>query len=418
MGAVKRKQAPSASGAQQVDAPPAGRCYSSSSKPVGRKRPRPAYQSSGALRSDQQQVFARPAGQASADEPVWIYGLINNIEQMLSTMNAAQGATIGSTCRGSMPASPLSSAVPSPPGSSGSSYCPAASPSASSSCLAPTSPPMSAVPKSPISRQIKFHEYKGPPTAKRQPTSNSSYQQQQQLGPAMASGKAPAAHLATDERKTASAPRLQHSIQPQHAAIKSLSNCARVGLAGSADSSAPPLGPRRSSASTPIEQIRPDAVRLPRQTGDKLGAEQGQMSLCQAPGDAPSAASLASSPYRPTHQSSSPTEMDRVLAPSCPLPTRKPADDSSAADESDLAHVCGDLFTGLDLPNMEYALASPATSRQHVGLNLLEASEQHVDEELLFSEFIDLQDLPMNVTESDWLKKFLPPSCSLSSHSS
>lgn len=36
---------------------------------------------------------------------------------------------------------------------------------------------------------------------------------------------------------------------------------------------------------------------------------------------------------------------------------------------------------------------------------------QGVDE-LLFSEFIDLQDVPMNVDESDWLKKFLPP-CSM-----
>lgn len=36
---------------------------------------------------------------------------------------------------------------------------------------------------------------------------------------------------------------------------------------------------------------------------------------------------------------------------------------------------------------------------------------QDVDE-LLFSEFIDLQDVPMNVDESDWLKKFLPP-CSM-----
>lgn len=33
-------------------------------------------------------------------------------------------------------------------------------------------------------------------------------------------------------------------------------------------------------------------------------------------------------------------------------------------------------------------------------------------DELLFSEFIDLQDVPMNVDESDWLKKFLPP-CSM-----
>lgn len=33
-------------------------------------------------------------------------------------------------------------------------------------------------------------------------------------------------------------------------------------------------------------------------------------------------------------------------------------------------------------------------------------------DELLFSEFIDLQDVPMNVDESDWLKKFLPP-CSI-----
>lgn len=34
-------------------------------------------------------------------------------------------------------------------------------------------------------------------------------------------------------------------------------------------------------------------------------------------------------------------------------------------------------------------------------------------EGLLFSEFIDLQHVPMNVDESDWLKKFLPP-CSMS----
>jgi len=36
----------------------------------------------------------------------------------------------------------------------------------------------------------------------------------------------------------------------------------------------------------------------------------------------------------------------------------------------------------------------------------------HGFDELLFSEFIDLQDVPMNVEESDWLKKFLPP-CSM-----
>lgn len=39
-------------------------------------------------------------------------------------------------------------------------------------------------------------------------------------------------------------------------------------------------------------------------------------------------------------------------------------------------------------------------------------SFSHGVEELLFSEFIDLQDVPMNVDESDWLKKFLPP-CSM-----
>lgn len=35
------------------------------------------------------------------------------------------------------------------------------------------------------------------------------------------------------------------------------------------------------------------------------------------------------------------------------------------------------------------------------------------DETLLFSEFIDLQDVPLNVDESDWLKKFLPPCSSM-----
>lgn len=40
-------------------------------------------------------------------------------------------------------------------------------------------------------------------------------------------------------------------------------------------------------------------------------------------------------------------------------------------------------------------------------------SGANYDETLLFSEYIDMQDIPMNVDESDWLKKFLPP-CSMS----
>ena len=36
-----------------------------------------------------------------------------------------------------------------------------------------------------------------------------------------------------------------------------------------------------------------------------------------------------------------------------------------------------------------------------------------LDHGMMYSEFIDSQDIPLNVDESDWLKKFLPP-CSTS----
>lgn len=424
---------PSAS-AQQLESAPGSRCYTSTSRQSGaqaKKRSRFGREPAPRANTDQQQqqeVSSWP-GRANTEEPVWIYGLINNIEQMLTTMNAAQSATVGSTCRSSMPASPLSSAVPSPPCSSGSSSCSAASPSASNAsftCLAPTSPgsataAISSLPKSPMSRQIKFHEYKGPPMARRQLTTNSSYQKLVAPKPA---------YLASSETMRTARPMQaglpmepQHSIQPEHAASEPPRKLATLGQSDLADSSAAPmpLGPHRSGAGTPIEQIRLDAMRPPRQTGDERVAGQGQPAASRTSGSTPSLTSPSwSSPassYRTTHQSSlSATRPDRVQPPTCSLATLEINDALADSDESDITHVCRDLFTMLDLP-MPDRQQPPSidSAQQPVGLAPSTSAESQLDEELLFSEFIDLQDVPMNVTESDWLRKFLPPSCSLSS---
>lgn len=151
------------------------------------------------------------------DESVWIFGLINNIEQLLSTFTAinntsSSSAKLSSSSSGASspsarPSSLASSTAPSPPSSlnnssldstnpsntttcntstssssSSSSLSASASASASSSAATSSMPAAQQVaaslPRSPVSRQIKFHEYKGPPSVKRQQQSAKHQTQQ------------------------------------------------------------------------------------------------------------------------------------------------------------------------------------------------------------------------------------------------
>lgn len=468
MGALKRKaNTQIESNAQQVAAASIELSSRYKGVPGSRKRSKPSQQ----VDQNRSIQHMSPAGpyqshhqaavpsQANPDEPVWIFGLINNIEQMLTSLNAAQqagqGATIGSSSRGSMPASPMSSAVPSPPGSSASS-CSAGSPSSAGalSCVAPA-PPLSSqhqsvsqahtlpaqhpqgMPKSPISRQIKFHEYKGPPAVKRQQTSNSC---QPQAPLPAASGKSahvylsPGAELAcrtagpgaqaASERPHK--PQQQQQQQPLQQAGKARRATSRATLERQSGPALarPCTGARQLGSNTPNRRANisnsadPMRPRLPDM------AKQGQLgppATLWAPRETPSvgsASSLASPGSSAGHQMH-----DQVQGPGGPM---EPQAGAPIGDEFDLAHVYPDLFGALDSMPAEHA--SEPLGNQHVAAtnqpsfiqstgradDCAVALSHQVDGELLFSEFIDLQDVPMNVTESDWLKKFLPP-CSLGS---
>lgn len=209
----------------------------------------------------------------SQDESMWMFGLMNNIEQLLSTFNAINSSShqLSNTKRASSSGSSTPSSLcssftsNSPPSSTSMSSAPSPSsttptypnltsslssqavissslpPSSTATTLSPltgsllsnsnntaqqsaaltTSPQQATgvvcqpLPRSPISRQIKFHEYKGPPSARRQQTSsaqanNNKHQQQQQTStgttsssskqPSQPQQKAPALSAPTSEQ--------------------------------------------------------------------------------------------------------------------------------------------------------------------------------------------------------------------------
>lgn len=110
----------------------------------------------------------------TSDDSVWIYGMINNIEQLLSTSNPNSIPEQLNTNSADSTASSLSntpsatSPVSSPQSITNSSH------SSSSSTSAQSQNVNGATRNPPLSRQIKFHEYKGPPSARRHQTQTSN----------------------------------------------------------------------------------------------------------------------------------------------------------------------------------------------------------------------------------------------------
>lgn len=137
---------------------------------------------------DQQQGSKNGQQDNSSKEPVWIFGLINNIEQLLSTFNANSMIPQQQSCNhktassgSSTPSSQTSSNSFSNPTTPANSPQASGNSSNSSSSISVHSQQQqhsnqqqlgsgASMPSRnlPISRQIKFHEYKGPPSARRQ----------------------------------------------------------------------------------------------------------------------------------------------------------------------------------------------------------------------------------------------------------
>lgn len=405
--------------------------------------------------------------QNNQDESVWVFGLMNNIEQLLSTFSSGQSQTqnLSLNSGASTPCSLVSI-------SSASSPC-----SSSSSCSQVSSPQQ--VPRSPISRQIKFHEYKGPPSGKRQ-------QQQQLAKSSLVNGdsrrQAKAEQQSTARLKsdggssstsgfvsTPSSQQQQQQLQMQHLNDQLLVDHPSVATNGRAKLLVSSEQVRLSAESLMGMQSRQQPQQLQQHPQQQQQQHQqhhleqllmqqqqpssalSQIQSLQVSSQSDSFANQANNPVRAVTSSASQFyrqaldgSATRIAAGStCDSPSKlihQPIREQQQQQQLQylqhnnhhhhqnhhhhhenlpFAQQPEQLIDANQLadsePSYEQQLASLASSQPDSPHELdtceIEPSigfAQGIDE-FLFSEFIDLQDVPMNVDESDWLKKFLPP---------
>lgn len=482
------------------------------------------------------------SNRGSSDESVWIFGLINNIEQLLSSFNTdsmmqdrqqPKHHRSGSSTPISLSSSNLSIATTqadSPKGITTSSQ----SSSLNQQQHFNAAPTPSRNP--PLSRQIKFHEYKGPPSARRQQQNAQSLNQSQvqnqtfsQVNPAI-NNKTPfpsnelAFQLTNIKTKTNIANTSQQQVrqivqpvvnqQPLHLVHPQYSRCSNgqtvllhVGPAKQASILTGPVA--KQAARQPIQThlmmsngqqhschnghympmianqtapfqvqsshpkdpiVDPNNVMNP---GARINVHQQQQQQQQHDSTYQRAIHLEQHSQPPqgmsicSHQAAYPTRssivhsraedimeapnripsffMARVVQPDFQTRYQYSSVGPLASDQDSGCQTVQPFFTDDQLAT-QFAETPPSVS-----VEVLEQPENSVEsntdtnsllsdeftfpapnesdligadeieptigfsngiDELLFSEFIDLQDIPVNVNESDWLKKFLPP-CSM-----